>query len=181
MAFVEPVIRAAVPGDAAAIAAIRVASWRATYAGLVPAPILARMDVAPNEAWIADRIEHEGGRGTLVVESADGAVAGYAMTSPCEDDDASGLGEVQAIYLSPGARGRGLGRPLLEAAADRLGDAGFTVIVLWVLDGNGPARRFYEAAGFVTDGARRCLDFDGTAVDEVRYRRATVPGTTIEP
>lgn len=165
-------IREATTDDAAAIAGVRVASWRATYAGLVPDAILARMDVARDEAWITDRIEHEGGRGTLVVEDGDGRVAGYAMTSACEDEDAAGLGEVQAIYLAPDARGHGLGRPLLEAAVGRLHEAGFGTVVLWVLDGNAPARRFYERAGFVGDGARRSLDFDGTAVDEIRYRRA---------
>ena len=32
------------------------------------------------------------------------------------------------------------------------------------------ARRFYQAAGFRADGARSTIDFDGTPIDEIRYR-----------
>lgn len=167
-----PRIRAATAADVTAIARIRIDSWRATYAGIVPAPILERMDLARNEAWIAGRIAEPGRRGTLVVEDAAGRVRGYALTAPCADEDAAGLGEVEAIYLAPGARGSGLGRPLLEAAAADLLASGFETAVLWVLTDNLGARRFYERAGFQPDGAARVLDFDGTPIEEIRYRRA---------
>jgi ribosomal protein S18 acetylase RimI-like enzyme len=166
-----PTVRAASVADARRIAEIRVQSWRATYAGIVPAPILERMDVARNEAWIMDRIAGPAARTTLVVEGADGRVAGYALSAPAGDADAFGLGEVEAIYLDPEARGRGLGPPLLRAAMDALALAGLETVVLWVLSTNGPARRFYERAGFTLDGAARMLDFDGTAIEEIRYRR----------
>ena len=81
-------------------------------------------------------------------------------------------GEIEAIYLAPEARGTGLGRPLLEAAAAGLARAGFATAVLWVLTANEEARRFYERAGFRPDGAARSLDFDGTPIEEIRYRRA---------
>jgi L-amino acid N-acyltransferase YncA len=167
------VIRPAVAADARAIAAIRVASWRVTYANALPAAFLGRLDVDRTEAWVASRIADPQGRGTLVIQTPDGTVKGYALTAPCRDDDASGLGEVEAIYLDPGARGTGLGAPLLEAAVDGLRAAGFATFVLWVLTSNAGARRFYERAGFRPDGATRDLDFDGTPVEEIRYRRAT--------
>ena len=47
---------------------------------------------------------------------------------------------------------------------------GFDPVVVWVFEANPAARRFYEAAGFRTDGARSTIDFDGTPVDEIRYR-----------
>lgn len=167
-----PVVRAATVADAHAIATIRVASWRATYAGMVPAGILDRMDVARIEAWIDGRIADSQRQGTLVVEDASGSVAGYALTAPARDDDAAGLGELEAIYLDPEARGRGFGRPLLDAALAELATAGFATVVLWVLTANASARHFYERAGFRPDGAVRNLDFDGTAIEEIRYRRA---------
>lgn len=172
-----PTVRAATAADAPAIARIRVESWRATYAGIVPAAILGRMDVDRNTAWLRARIEESAAPAatspiTLVVEDAPGTVAGYALGGPCRDDDGRDLGEVEAIYLAPAARGRGLGRPLLEAAVAALRAAGFETTVLWVLTANGPARRFYEAAGFHPDGAGRMLDFDGTPIEEIRYRRS---------
>lgn len=147
------------------------ASWRATYAGLIPATILDRMDVDRDEAWVGGLIAAERPRSTLVVEDGAGQVAGYALAAPCRDDDAAGLGELEAIYLDPGARGRGLGRPLLHAAVEALAADGFRAVVLWVLTANEGARRFYEPAGFRSDGAVRTLDFDGTPVEEIRHRR----------
>jgi hypothetical protein len=43
--------------------------------------------------------------------------------------------------------------------------------VLWVLAGNARARRFYEIAGWVADGAERTSEVFGATVSEVRYRR----------
>jgi ribosomal protein S18 acetylase RimI-like enzyme len=166
-----PLVRAAIAADAHAIATIRLASWRATYPGIVPAALLDRMDLARNEAWIAGRLADPRGQATLVVEDDRGRVAGYALTAPARDDDAAGLGELEAIYLDPGARGQGFGRPLLDAAVAELATAGFATVVLWVLTANASARRFYERAGFRPDGAVRIIDFDGTPIEEVRYRR----------
>jgi ribosomal protein S18 acetylase RimI-like enzyme len=168
----SPRVREATAEDVTAIARIRIDSWRATYAGIVPAPILERMDLARNEAWIAGRIAEPGDRTTLVVENMAGDVRGYALAAPCVDEDAAGLGEIEAIYLAPEARGSGLGLPLLEAAAEALRAGGFGAAVLWVLTDNLGARRFYERSGFQRDGAARTLDFDGTPIEEIRYRRA---------
>jgi class 3 adenylate cyclase/MFS family permease len=49
-----------------------------------------------------------------------------------------------------------------------------------VLPGNRRARRFYEAAGWVADGAERSAEVQGVVVPEVRYRRrlSQRPGRT---
>jgi len=166
-----PRIRPALVADARSIAEIRVGSWRATYPGMVPAAILERMDVDRDEIRIAGKLANPQLR-AFVAEDATGRVAGFVMGGPARDDDAAGLGEVQAIYLDPGARGRGFGQALMDAAIEALVAAGFSTVVLWVLTANAPARRFYERAGFRLDGAARNLDFDGTPVEEIRYRRA---------
>ena len=49
--------------------------------------------------------------------------------------------------------------------------AGYGCITLWVLEANARARRFYQRAGFIPDGARHVLD-DLGGVTEIRYRRA---------
>jgi GNAT superfamily N-acetyltransferase len=157
--------------DAAAIARVRVDSWRATYAGIVPAPLLAAMDASVFAGRLAHRLD-EPDHGVLVTESPAGVIDGFVIAGACADEDAAGLGEVHAIYLAPDRRGRGLGPPLLEAACSWLAGRGFTTIVLWVLTANAPARRFYERQGFQADGAARMLDFDGTPIEEIRYRRA---------
>lgn len=170
-------VRDAVASDAGTLARIRVESWRSTYAGIVPATILERMDVARNEAAFTARIAAGDEHHTLVIEDdaelvgEAGSLTGYALLGPCTDDAPTGLGEVQAIYLDPNARGQGFGRTLLEAALTRLSTSGFSVAVLWVLTDNHPARRFYERNAFAPDGGARILDFDGTPIEEIRYRR----------
>ena len=52
---------------------------------------------------------------------------------------------------------------------------GYRCIMLWVLEDNARARRFYERAGFAPDGARHGLP-DLGGVTEIRYRRAQPAG-----
>lgn len=164
-------IREATADDAGTIARIRVDSWRAAYAGIVPSNLLDRLEASAFAERLLIRLNGPD-PGVLVTELHDGTIAGFVIAGPCGDDDAAGAGEVHAIYLAPGARGRGLGARLLEAARAWLAARGFTVVVLWVLTENGPARRFYERQGFDPDGAARMLDFDGTSIEEIRYRRS---------
>ena len=164
-------VRDATTADARAIGEIRVAAWQATYRGVVPDRILDGMDVVRNEAWLTQRISEPGAAATLVIEDT-GAIAGYALLAPAHDPDAAGLGEVEALYVAPRATGRGLGRSLIGASLARLAAAGHPGVVLWVLTANARARRFYEREGFALDGAVRMLDFDGTPIEEIRYRRS---------
>jgi hypothetical protein len=88
-----------------------------------------------------------------------------------EDADASedtGQAEIQAIYVDPDRFGRGIGRTLLGRAMDELRATGFRDVVLWVLEGNDRARRFYEAAGWRTDGGTKLESMEGADLSEVR-------------
>ena len=49
--------------------------------------------------------------------------------------------------------------------------SGFRRALLWVLEGNERAERFYRAAGWEADG-RKVEDFQGATVTERRYRKA---------
>ncbi len=105
-----------------------------------------------------------------MVEDA-GAVVGFASTRPSREDDTPlGAGELHSIYLAPAAWSRGLGSRLLATAVDDLHERGFAPLVLWVIEGNVRGRQFYERAGWRPDGGRQPIDFDGTPVDEIRYR-----------
>ena len=58
----------------------------------------------------------------------------------------------------------------MDRVLARVKIAGYTCITLWVLEANARARRFYQRAGFIPDGARHVLD-DLGGVTEIRYRR----------
>jgi len=162
-------VRSATEADARAIAEIRVATWRATYAGIVPQSVLDRMDVDRTVQGICGILASDSR--VLVVETPESGVVGYTFLAAARDADAVGLGEIEAIYVHPEAQGRGLGRQLLAASSRDLAARGFDTLVLWVLTDNAPACGFYEHAGFAPDGTARTLEFDGESIEEIRYRR----------
>lgn len=112
-----------------------------------------------------------GEREAVLVVDVDGRVVGFANVGPSRDEDGGGLGEVRAIYLLPEQWGHGLGRGLMAAAVTSLESFGFRQATLWVLEGNVRACRFYEAGGWVPDGAAKSDDRWGFSIAEVRYRR----------
>jgi GNAT superfamily N-acetyltransferase len=89
---------------------------------------------------------------------------------PVLDDGLPATGEVRSLYLDPTVQGGGLGRALLDAAVADLVGRGAPDVVLWVVEGNAGARRFYEREGWRADGARRTRDVADHPVGEVRYR-----------
>ena len=169
------VVRPARPADAESVAGIHVRSWQAAYVGIVPQPILDRLSVERRAASWRSTIEDDGAERVWVVEEGD-RIRGFASIGPARDEDLpSGAGELYAIYLEPESWSLGLGRRLFEAATRDLVARGFEPLALWVLTDNIRGRRFYEAAGWLSDGEARVLDFDGTPIEEVRYRPSKAP------
>jgi len=76
-----------------------------------------------------------------------------------------------AIYVHPEHWGTGVGRTLIESGEDELRTLGHEEAILWVLDDNPRARRFYELAGWSVDGAAREIRLFGFDISEVRYAK----------
>lgn len=171
-----PHIRPAGLADAVQIARVHVRSWQAAYRGMMPQDFLDGLDPAYRaERWrsaLADADPTR--RGLLVATPGSGDIIGFASFGPSRDSDTEPqvTGEVYAIYADPDAWGTGAGRALMAGVVAQLARMGYTDAVLWVLEANDRARRFYTLAGWVEDGARRIDDSYGFDVAEVRYRRA---------
>ncbi|MCJ2138679.1 GNAT family N-acetyltransferase [Methylobacterium sp. E-066] len=164
-------IRPAGLDDAPAIAAIHVAAWQETYAGLLPAAMIAALTVeARLAAWT--RILGDPDSGT-VVQVAEGS-AGPAGFGSCGAQRSAELaadgfdGEVSAIYVLGAAQRRGTGSALMAALAAHLTQSGHRAASLWVLHDNAMARRFYEHLGGVVVGERAERREQATLV-EVAY------------
>ena len=97
-----------------------------------------------------------------------------AYLASLDEDAGPECGEVSAIYALADAWGRGVGRALMDAALAGLASGGFTEVMLWVLEGNERAIRFYERAGFQPDGATKIDNTRGFALHELRYHRPVV-------
>lgn len=167
------IIRAAVTGDAAAVAAVHVRTWQVAYRGLMPANYLDGLDASRRTAGWERTLAATGDRETTLVAELDGRVVGFANVGPSRDDGAPDTeGELRSIYVDPDRWDSGAGRALMIAGLDALHSAGFDDAILWVLADNERARRFYEAGGWTADGATQDEDSFGVRVTEVRYRRA---------
>jgi ribosomal protein S18 acetylase RimI-like enzyme len=166
-------VRAATPEDASSIVEVALGAWEEGFRGIVPAEIDAE------HAWNRDRVRarlSERDRETdHAVAELDGRVMGYMVFGPSRDRDAPPrVGEIWALYVHPKAWRRGLGRALVDHALEELGQAGCGVVTLWTLADSPSARAFYEACGFVHDGATQRREALGSPV-EVRYRRSLAP------
>lgn len=139
--------RPAVLADAAEIAAVHVESWRETYPGMLPDWFLADMDVREYEDRWLRTLQDPYHRSAVFVAEEAGRVVGFASCGRERDGDERYEGELYAIYLRLGARGRGHGRALVETAAAALAIRGMTSMVVWVLRANVLARGFYERLG----------------------------------
>jgi ribosomal protein S18 acetylase RimI-like enzyme len=168
-------VRKATPHDARAIALVHVGAWRAAYQGLLPDTQLDRLDAEKCEAaW--ESALRDSSWPVYVLES-DGVVRGFCSTGKCEDPgmDTNRTAEIPAVYLDPDIWGRGHGRTLCEAVFAELRQRGFSEVVLWALDGNEQAARFYQALGFAADGASKQHPRVGKQL--LRYRKHLDPGT----
>ncbi|HVQ87600.1 MAG TPA: GNAT family N-acetyltransferase [Actinomycetes bacterium] len=167
-------VRVALPSDAERLGHIKVTSWRAAYAGLLPDQVLADLSIPYLVDEFRKRLRDKASSTTALVatieEAGTGLVCGYAMVGPYRWDELTGAGEVYAIYVDPSHWGMGAGRALLSAAEQCLLDRGFAAAALWVLEANLPGRVFYEAMGWSTDGQRgeRC---EVENAPEIRYRK----------
>ena len=140
-------IRRARPGDAPAIARVRVDSWRTTYRGMIPDAYLDGMKQEDSTAlW--QRVLTAGSNTTSVFVAEDeagvcGFAAGLMLPERKFDIDA----ELTAIYLRPDRQHMGLGRRLVGEVLAAQRAHGATGLLTWVIAGNRGARTFYERLG----------------------------------
>lgn len=165
--------REAKPGDAAALGALHVASWRETYAGLLPSQLLDGLSAEARSAmWSAvlDDPATWGGTAVFVAES-EGRMVGFGA---CGDQRDEALrkqgfdGEIGAIYVLQSHQRAGVGSALMSLMAQNLLDQGRTAATLWVLRENVSARSFYERLGGAPAGERED-EQPGVMVTELAY------------
>lgn len=157
-------IRRATPEDAEAVARVHIETWQAAYAHVLP-----REGLESLSGERAARRAELHRRSPPIVAEADGEIVGFVSVGAGIDPGTDG--ELYAIYVHPNHWDRGFGRELIQAGEERLRELGHRHAVLWVLDDNPRARRFYEAAGWTFDGARRPIELFGVSVPEIRYSK----------
>jgi ribosomal protein S18 acetylase RimI-like enzyme len=165
--------REAKPGDAGALGTLHVASWRESYAGLLPEALLAGLSADARAALWGAVLEDPaafGGAAVLVAESA-GGIVGFGACGGQRDEALTGDGfdgEVGAVYVLRSHQRAGVGQSLMRLMARRLLDQGRRGAALWVLRENIAARAFYERLGGAVVAERKAEE-SGAVLTEVAY------------
>lgn len=162
-------IRSSTVNDAEAIEAVRIATWKASYRGIVPDAYLDNFKVQPSRVDQLRRAIDRADAGGSVVAVMDSQVIGMGYAGAPQDDQVQkGVGEIYAVYVLPEWQGHGVGRALLKRLTAGLRALGYRSAILWTLRDRDATRRFYEANGWELDGAEDSLDLQGP-VHLVRY------------
>lgn len=154
------------------MAVVHVRAWQVGYRGLMPDAYLDGLrpeDRATRYTFGDARPERPA---TIVAVDDDEEICGFATTGPARDADADGAGELMALNVDPEVWGHGVGRLLIAEARERLRAGGHADAILWAMEGNDRADRFYRVDGWTPDGTRRTEEIWGISANERRYRRA---------
>ena len=161
-------LRRATPDDAEAIARVRIEGWRRSYKGLVPQGSLDAMSVAASLPLWQRVLAAPGDVASVFVAQGEVGVVGFAAGNRLDEPRHGFDAELTAIYLAHEVQRRGLGRRLVGTIAAERTTHGATGMIAWVLAGNLPARRFFEAldAQLVVE---QPFEWDGMPLVEAGY------------
>ncbi|MCE2527578.1 MAG: GNAT family N-acetyltransferase [Actinomycetia bacterium] len=162
-------IREAEWSDAAAIARVHIDTWRSTYAGIVPDDHLASLSYNRGESWWEGVLSRDQPtRRVFVAQQRGGEVIGFAGGGPEREGDPTYRAELFFIYVLAEYQRSSLGRRLVASVARRLLVNGLSSMLVWVLEDNHGARRFYESLGG-EELASKTIAVGGTDLVEVSY------------
>lgn len=138
-------------------------SWKYAYKNIIPQSYL---NSIPAGQW-ANSIHKPGMHSLVLIES--GRMIGAASFCKSRREKYSDYGEIVSIYFLPDFIGKGYGRLLLNKCIEELKKCGFGKILLWVLEDNHRARKFYEKNGFLCSGVSLEDTIGGKHVREILY------------
>jgi ribosomal protein S18 acetylase RimI-like enzyme len=143
------ILRPAKVKDAEGIAYIHVTAWQDTYRGLMPASVLDTLSVERRARQWKETLEDTSNpfHPALVAES-NRKIVGFANYGREREGDPEYRGELFAIYILKEYQGEGIGRKLVQKAAEGLLFLDLTSMLVWVLSDN-PYQKFYERLGGV--------------------------------
>lgn len=139
-------IRRAESGDEARLAHVQTESWKAAFAGIVPAELLAQCtSIERAEKMYARLLAEQQGNGYIL--ELDGKPHCVAWWDTAREEDMPGAAELRCIHSLPENWRRGCGSRMMERVLADVKAAGYTKLLLWVFTDNVRAIRFYEAQG----------------------------------
>lgn len=164
-------LRKATVEDALTIAHVHIESWRAAYRNIVPDDRLADLD----SEYMAEKFREtiRTGSEDIHIAQESGRIVGMLALGDSRDADVDNrtTREILALYLLPEWWRRGIGRAMWQESERTLKMQGYSRVVLWVIEDNERARRFYDAMGFTPDGSKKVLNI-GAPLKAIRCARS---------
>jgi len=148
--------------DLVEVGALHYRSRAQAYRDFVPPEALTFGSPAALGEWWSERWKWERDTHRLTVATGGDRIVGFTYLGPSEEP---GVTELGAIHVEPALMGSGVGRLLMVDALRHLGERA----VLWVIEGNDRARRFYERGGWAFDGTARDAPIGGVDIHQLRY------------
>ena len=149
--------------DLLEISNIYESSWKSAYKDIIPQDYL---DSIPPGHW-AGNINKTGWHSLALIEN--GLIIGTASFCKSRWEQYDNYGEIVSIYFLPAYMGKGYGTHLLKRCIEELNGLGYRNMLLWVLEDNQRARKFYEKNGFICSEAYMSDDIGGKELREVMY------------
>lgn len=160
-------VRRATPDDARALSEVHIRSWQDAYRGIFSDEFLEGLIEGLDRR--ADWWEKSIADGMSVFVVGDEEVLGFCNVGASRSE--VGWGELFAIYVHPDRWGTSDGYELIQAAEAELAHLGHDRALLWVLEHNDRARRFYERNSWQLTKPLKIEEIGDTQVTEVRYEK----------
>ena len=139
-------IRAATAADASAVAELHAASWRVAYRGMYSDAFLDGPVFDDRRRVWQTRLAAPPDGQCVLLDDDGTRLRGFICTYAAHDPEWGAL--IDNLHVTPDLRGNRLGDALMAAGARWLLTAAPDApVYLWALEGNAPARRFYERLG----------------------------------
>jgi sugar lactone lactonase YvrE/ribosomal protein S18 acetylase RimI-like enzyme len=165
MSHERAVIRRAEVRDLSKVEAVARATWRVTYAGIIPDEVQRRLlDRWYSRESLSRAIAAQGS--SFFVAESSGDVIGFAQFVRRSAESV----ELTRIYVLPDRQRNGIGMRLLDAGLTEVAAEGLKQLTVEVERDNRNGRRFYERAGFA-EPREVTRDVQGYVLALVEYRR----------
>lgn len=158
--------------DARTLGEIHSKSWKVAYKGIVPDEILKNITVEKRQAYFEKALTENWEEDAIIFKDND--AVGLICIGKCRDADKTDTcGEIWGIYLLPEYWNMGIGSELINWGINELKKRNYSKVILWVLEENTNARKFYEKVGFKHDGTVKEITI-GKKLVEYRYEKAII-------
>ena len=152
--------------DIEQIVDINIKDWKREYKGIINDNILNNLDRNKKiEKW-----KQHYNIGNVIVAEENGKVLGYCRYDDNVDYKNTEIdSEIIAIYVDCDNLGNGIGRKLVEYVMKDLKAKNRTKMIIWCLEKNENARKFYEKMGGKLVNDEKYFEIEGQRYKEVGY------------